>query len=69
VSNEELNIAFTPTPDYAGIAGAASCHKAWTGEVSTVSELRDLLSGAVESVKEGRSAVLSARLVKQGDES
>lgn len=62
VSNEELNISFAPTPDYAGIAKAAAGHKLWAGHASTVEELERLLPQAVESVKNGVAAVLDAHL-------
>ena len=62
VDNRELNISFEPTPDYAGIAKAASGGKAWAGTVSTVAELLEQLPQAVEAVKGGRCAVLEVKL-------
>ena len=62
VSNEELNISFRPTPDYAGIAKAASGGKIWAGQAGCVGELNDLLPKAVESVMNGTTAVLEAQL-------
>lgn len=62
VSNEELNISFAPTPDYAGIARAASGGAVWAGHASTVEELGRLLPLAVEAVLGGTSAVLDAHL-------
>lgn len=62
VTNEELNISFRPTPDYAGIARAASGGNIWAGQAGTVAELMDLLPKAVESVKNGTTAVLEAQL-------
>ena len=62
VSNEELNISFAPTPDYAGIARAASGGKIWAGSTSKAEELDALLKEAVEVVKGGTSAVLEAQL-------
>jgi len=61
-TNEELNISFAPTPDYPGIAKAASGHKCWAGVASTADELAKLLPDAVEAVKGGRCAVLEAQL-------
>ncbi|EON69948.1 thiamine pyrophosphate enzyme [Coniosporium apollinis CBS 100218] len=58
VSNEQLNISFAPSPDYAGIAKAASGGRCWAGTAGTVSELGKALGEAVEVVKGGRSAVL-----------
>lgn len=62
VSNEELNISFSPTPDYAGIARAASGGKIWAGCTSKAEELDRLLKEAVETVMSGTSAVLEAQL-------
>ena len=62
VDNKELNISFDPTPDYAGIAKAASGGKAWAGTVRTVAELLEQLPRAVEAVKSGRAAVLEVKL-------
>jgi hypothetical protein len=61
-TNEELNISFTPTPDYAGIAKAAAGGKFWTGVAGTAVELKELLPKAVESVVNGTGAVLEVRL-------
>lgn len=62
VSNEELNISFDPTPDYAGIAKAAAGGELWAGRASTVGELAEKLPQAVQSVLSGKSAVLEAQL-------
>jgi thiamine pyrophosphate-dependent acetolactate synthase large subunit-like protein len=62
VSNEELNISFAPTPDYSGIAKAASGGEIWAGHASTAEELGKLLPEAIKSVLEGKSAVLDAHL-------
>jgi thiamine pyrophosphate-dependent acetolactate synthase large subunit-like protein len=62
VGNEELNISFTPTPDYAGIAKAAAGGNLWAGTAGNVGELMDLLPKAIESVKNGIGAVLEAQL-------
>ena len=62
VSNEELNISFAPTPDYSGIAKAASGGEVWAAHASTVDELEQLLPQAVQIVLSGRSAVLDAHL-------
>lgn len=62
VTNEELNISFSPTPDYAGIAKAAAGGKLWAGRASKVGELEEKLKEAVESVKNGVGAVLDAHL-------
>ncbi|KAK5000413.1 hypothetical protein LTR66_000714 [Elasticomyces elasticus] len=62
VSNEELNISFEPTPDYAGIAKAAAGGRCWAGCAGSVDELERLLPEAVEAVKGGTCAVLEAQL-------
>ncbi|KAL4909987.1 hypothetical protein BDW74DRAFT_186282 [Aspergillus multicolor] len=61
-SNEELNISFAPTPDYAGVARAASGGHVWAGVAASVEELASVLPQAVESVKSGVGAVLEAQL-------
>ena len=62
VSNEELNISFVPTPDYAGIAKAASGGKIWAGSAGTAEELKKVLPEAIKAVLGGNSAVLDAHL-------
>jgi hypothetical protein len=62
VDNKALNISFAPTPDYSGIAKAASGGKAWAGYAGTVDDLAKLLPEAVEAVKGGRCAILDAHL-------
>lgn len=62
VSNEELNISFAPTPDYAGIAKAASGGKIWAGRTSKADELDGLLKEAISCVVGGTSAVFEAQL-------
>ncbi|KAK1059638.1 hypothetical protein LTR74_012473 [Friedmanniomyces endolithicus] len=62
VDNRALNISFAPTPDYSGIAKAASGGECWAGSAGTVEELARLLPEAVEAVKGGRCAVLEAQL-------
>jgi len=62
VDNKALNISFAPTPDYSGIAKAASGHECWAAHAGTVEDLKRLLPEAVEAVKSGRCAVLDAHL-------
>ena len=59
---EELNISLHPAPDYAGIAKCAAGGNLWADRASTVSQLRDLLPKAIESVLQGVGAVLEAQL-------
>ncbi|KAJ5080810.1 hypothetical protein N7456_013520, partial [Penicillium angulare] len=61
-TNEELNISFAPTPDYAGIAKAAAGGDMWAGRASTVAELSKSLPEAIKSVMDGKGAVLEAQL-------
>ena len=64
-TNEELNISFAPSPDYAGIARAAAGggeRGLWADRASTVDELTRKLKEAVDAVKMGRGAVLDAQL-------
>ncbi|KAF1811600.1 thiamine diphosphate-binding protein [Eremomyces bilateralis CBS 781.70] len=61
-TNEEMNISLAPTPDYSGIAKAASGGEIWAAHASTASDLERLLPEAIESVKNGRAAVLDAHL-------
>ncbi|KAK7217083.1 hypothetical protein V2G26_005086 [Clonostachys chloroleuca] len=62
LSNEGLNISFSPTPDFSGIAKAASGGSAWSGVASSVDDLHRLLPEAVQSVQSGVSAVVEVRL-------
>ncbi|TKA69235.1 hypothetical protein B0A55_04256 [Friedmanniomyces simplex] len=62
VDNRELNISFAPTPDYAGLAKAASGGECWAAQAGTVEDLARLLPEAVEAVRGGRCAVLDAHL-------
>jgi thiamine pyrophosphate-dependent acetolactate synthase large subunit-like protein len=61
-TNEDLNISFAPTPDYAGIAKAAAGGELWAGRASTVAELAQKLPEAIKSVLDGKAAVLEAQL-------
>jgi len=61
-SNEELNISFVPTPDYAGIAKAAAGGELYAAIVDSVDSLEDILPKAVETVLSGTPAVIDAHL-------
>ncbi|KAJ5099525.1 hypothetical protein N7532_006526 [Penicillium argentinense] len=58
VNNIDLNISFTPTPDFPGIAKAAAGNHVWTGIAINAENLGHLLPQAVESVQNGVLAVL-----------
>ena len=62
VSNEDLNISFVPTPDYAGIAKAAACGELYAAIADSVDSLEDILPKAVEAVLSGTPAVIDARM-------
>ncbi len=62
VSNEELNIALTPSPDYAGIAKAAAGGDLWAAQVHSVDELLKTLPQAIAAVVAGQSAVVDVHL-------
>ena len=62
ISNQDLNISFSPTPDYSGIGKASSGGNAWAGVVSSSEDLGRLLPEAVERVQNGVSALLEVRL-------
>lgn len=62
-TNEELNISFRPSPDYAGIAKAAAGGQVWAGTAHNIEEMEKLLVEAVEVVKGGMSAVLDVHIV------
>ncbi|OAA53712.1 thiamine pyrophosphate enzyme [Cordyceps fumosorosea ARSEF 2679] len=62
-TNDEINIAFNPTPDYAGIAKAAACGDLFAARVSEAEALPGVLREAIENVKAGRSAVLDCAVV------
>ncbi|KIW02208.1 uncharacterized protein PV09_06364 [Verruconis gallopava] len=62
VDNKTINISFEPTPDYAGIAKAAAGGNLYAGRASTADELERVLKEAVESVKNGVSAVVDCQL-------
>ncbi|KAI9830908.1 MAG: hypothetical protein M1819_005290 [Sarea resinae] len=62
VDNHDLNISFAPTPDYAGIARAASGGHVWAGRAGSVAQLAEKLREAVAVVRAGTSAVLDAHL-------
>jgi hypothetical protein len=60
--NEELNISFNPTPDYAGIAKAAAGGNLCAMRAGSIEELAKLLPEAVAKVQSGVSVVMDAHL-------
>lgn len=63
-TNHELNIAFSPPPDYSGIARAASNNTAFAAKVQKASELEEVLRQAIKCVQEGTTAVVDAVIRK-----
>lgn len=61
-SREELNISFVPSPDYAGIAKAASNGEIFGARVANAYEFQAAMEGAVESLERGVSAVLDVAI-------
>lgn len=64
MDNAELNISFSPNPDYYTIAKGASGGNCWAERASTVEELARKLPEAVKAVQSGVSALLDARLTR-----
>jgi hypothetical protein len=59
-NNRELNISFEPSPDYSGIARAASDGHIHAARVSDPTQLQSVLTEAIEVVRSGTSAVIDA---------
>lgn len=62
-TNGELNISFTPTPDYAGIAKAAAGGNCFAERVSKADEVESVIGKAIEAVMSGVSAVVDCRVI------
>lgn len=62
-TNEEMNISFAPSPDYAGIAAAAGSGDICALKVSKASELDAILRAAVTKVKGGQTTVVDCRVM------
>jgi hypothetical protein len=62
LSNEGLNISFSPTPDYSGIAKAGAGGNAFTAVISTAQDLETTLPEAIKAVQGGISAILEVRI-------
>lgn len=61
-TREELNISFAPSPDYAGIARAASNWEIFGARVADSTELQKAMESAIESLDRGVSAVLDVAI-------
>ncbi|KAH8700822.1 thiamine pyrophosphate enzyme, N-terminal TPP binding domain-containing protein [Talaromyces proteolyticus] len=62
ISNEELNISFEPSPDYAAIAKDGAGGQLWAASARTVEDLERLLPEAVSAVQNGTGAILDAHI-------
>ncbi|OQD95573.1 hypothetical protein PENSOL_c019G07626 [Penicillium solitum] len=63
VGNRELNISFDPSPDYSGIARAASDGNIHAARVKDVADLVPVLKQAIGIVQGGTSAVIDAHVL------
>ncbi|KFA65769.1 hypothetical protein S40285_07096 [Stachybotrys chlorohalonatus IBT 40285] len=61
-SNQEINIAFDPSPDYSGIAKAAAAGDLHAAKVDKAEELERVLREAIETVKGGQTAVVDCKV-------
>ncbi|ERS97298.1 hypothetical protein HMPREF1624_06630 [Sporothrix schenckii ATCC 58251] len=61
-TNEEINIEFSPSPDYGGIAKAAAAGDLFTARVDQSAELESVLKQAIASVQSGTSAVVDCKV-------
>lgn len=62
-TNEEINISFDPSPDYAGIAKAAAGGDVFAARVDKASELERVLKEAIAKVQGGQTAVVDCKVV------
>ncbi|KAH6693520.1 thiamine pyrophosphate enzyme [Plectosphaerella plurivora] len=62
-SNEEINISFAPSPDYAGIAKAAAGGDLFAARVDRLEELEGVLAKAIATVEGGQSAVVDCKVL------
>lgn len=62
-TNEEMNISFSPSPDYAGIAAAAGAGDIHALKVTKANELEGILRDAVAKVKAGKTTVVDCKVV------
>lgn len=64
IDNRELNISFEPSPDYSGIARAASDGKIHAARVNKIEKLDSVLKEAIRIVESGTSAVVDVFVPK-----
>lgn len=61
-TNEEINISFEPSPDYAGIAKAAAGGDLFAARVDRAADLDAVLRQAVQAVQGGQCAVVDCKV-------
>lgn len=61
-TNEEINIAFNPSPDYSGIAKAAAGGDVFAARVDKADQLEAVLKQAIEAVEGGQAAVVDCKV-------
>ncbi|KAI0527971.1 thiamine pyrophosphate enzyme [Xylaria bambusicola] len=61
-TNEEINISFSPVPDYSGIAKAAAGGDLFTAKVEKADQLEETLKKAIEAVEGGQGAVIDCKV-------
>lgn len=62
-SNEEINISFEPSPDYAGIAKAAAGGDLHAARVDNAADLERVLKEAIAVVEGGQNAVIDVKVM------
>ncbi|KAG8406040.1 hypothetical protein J3458_021381 [Metarhizium acridum] len=62
-TNEDINISFSPSPDYAGIAAAAGSGNIHPFRASKADDLESILEQAVAKVLDGQTAVVDCKVV------
>jgi hypothetical protein len=60
-TNEEINISFSPAPEYSGIGNASADGELFAARIERAADLEGVLKEAIETVKGGRSAVLDCK--------
>jgi thiamine pyrophosphate-dependent acetolactate synthase large subunit-like protein len=61
-TNEDINISFNPTPDYAGIAAAAGAGEVHALRVEDPAKLEEVLKDAVAKVQAGKTTVVDCKV-------
>ncbi|SPQ23052.1 c0d3e9a4-529d-4844-b538-b11014b640f6 [Thermothielavioides terrestris] len=61
-TNDEINISFDPSPDYAGIAKAAAGGDLFTARVDKAADLERVLKEAIAAVQGGQTAVVDCKV-------